>query len=135
MNTWFYIKLYLVNMVAFLVIDLTWLGVIARDFYHQQLAHLLAPRTNFPAAILFYTIFVLGLMILAVIPGLRSEQMEKAVLLGALYGFFTYITYDLTNLATLRDWPILLSVIDILWGTLLGTSVAAIGYLVGRWMM
>jgi uncharacterized membrane protein len=61
--------------------------------------------------------------------------MAKAVLLGALYGFFTYITYDLTNLATLRDWPILLSAVDILWGTLLGTSVAAIGYLVGRWLM
>lgn len=135
MELQFYFRLYVAALTTFLVLDLTWLGLIARDFYHNHLSHLMATNTNWPAAILFYTIFVLGLTILAIRPGLQNTSLQKAILLGALYGFFTYATYDLTNLATLRDWPIFLTVVDIVWGTFLATSVATVGYLVGNWML
>jgi uncharacterized membrane protein len=135
MNTWFYARLYLASLAAFLVIDLTWLGLVAQDFYRKNLGHLLAARTNWPVAILFYLLFVLGLTILAIHPGLRSGSLGKAIVAGALFGFFTYATYDLTNLATLRDWPVLLTIIDILWGTFLATSVTLVGFLVGSRML
>lgn len=131
MTTWFYVRLYFASLLAFLLIDLTWLGWVARGFYRQHLAHLLARRTNWAAAIVFYLLFVLGLLIFAVVPGLKAGSLAQALRYGALYGFFTYCTYDLTNLATLKDWPIRLVLVDIAWGVVLATSVSAVGFWVG----
>lgn len=130
----FYIKLYLGTFAAFLVIDLIWLGFVARGFYRQQLGFLLSPNPNWPAAIIFYLLFILGLLIFAVVPGLQSGSITEALVKGALYGLFTYATYDLTNLATVKNWPLTVTVVDILWGIVLATSVSWIGFLIGGWL-
>jgi uncharacterized membrane protein len=131
----FYIKLYLATFAAFFVIDLAWLGLVARGLYNKYLGFLLAPNPNWIAAILFYLLWIVGLLVFALVPGLQAGSMGKAVLLGALFGFMTYATYDLTNLATVKDWPVMVTIIDLIWGTFLASSSTAIGFLVGRWML
>lgn len=121
--------IYLVTIPIFLVIDLVWLGFVAKNLYQTQLAHLLGP-VNWHAAIMFYCIFVAGVVYFAVLPALEAESLKKAIIIGALFGFFTYATYDLTNLSTLKDWPLSLTFIDIVWGTFLASSVAALSYFV-----
>ena len=130
----FYGKLYLATLPVFFAIDLLWLGVVARGVYQRNLSHLLSPAVNWPAALLFYLIYIAGIILFAVKPGLDAQSLAKAALWGALFGFFTYATYDLTNLATLKDWPIKIVVIDIAWGTVLCTSVASASYLISRWL-
>lgn len=130
----FNLKLYLLTIPLFFAIDLLWLGVIARNLYQQHLAHLLSPRVNWPAALCFYAIYIVGILIFAVKPALADQSLAKSALWGALFGFFTYATYDLTNLATLRNWPLKLVFIDIAWGTILCTLVATGSYQIGRWL-
>jgi uncharacterized membrane protein len=123
--------MYLATLAVFLVIDLTWLGLVARDFYRNQLGSLMASSFVWGAAILFYLLFVAGLMVFAVLPALDGGGWVRALAMGAAFGFFAYMTYDLTNLATLRDWPLTLTIVDIAWGTILGGIVATAGYLIG----
>jgi uncharacterized membrane protein len=130
----YYLKLYLLTIPVFFAIDLLWLGVVAKNFYQDKLAHLLSPDVNWPAALLFYFMYIVGIILFAVKPGLDAGSLAKAALWGALFGFFTYATYDLTNLATLRQWPIKVVVVDVLWGTLLCTLVASGSFLIGRWL-
>jgi uncharacterized membrane protein len=104
---------------------------LAKGFYQDKLGGFLGP-VNWTAAIIFYLIFIVGILIFAVAPALESQSLAKAVVLGALFGFFTYATYDLTNLATLKDWPIIVVVVDIIWGAVLSGSVAAVSYLIGK---
>lgn len=132
--TFFYLKLYLLTIPVFFAIDLLWLGVVAKNFYQNHLAHLLSPTVNWPAALLFYFMYIVGIILFAVKPGLDAGSLAKAAIWGALFGFFTYATYDLTNLATLREWPIKVVIVDIAWGTLLCTLVASGSYLLGRWL-
>lgn len=134
MSAWFYIKLYLLTMPIFFAIDLLWLGVVAKNLYQKNLTHLLGPEVNWPAALVFYFMYIAGILLFAVKPAIDSQSLAKAAVWGALFGFFTYATYDLTNLATLKDWPIKVVVIDILWGTVLCTSVASGSYLISRWL-
>ena len=134
MNASFYLKLYLLTVPVFFAIDMVWLGVVAKDLYQKNLAHLLSPDVNWPAALLFYFVYIAGIILFAVRPALDEGSLAKAVMWGALFGFFTYATYDLTNLATLRDWPIKVVVIDIAWGTVLCALVASGSYLIGRWL-
>jgi uncharacterized membrane protein len=119
-------------LVPFLAIDLLWIGVIARDFYRGQLGPLMLDQPRLGVAFLFYALYCLGLVIFAVLPGLRAESLVHAALLGAAFGFFAYATYDLTNLATLKGFPVKMAVVDIAWGTLLGGVVAAASFLVAR---
>ncbi len=130
----YYFKLYLLTIPVFFAVDLLWLGVVAKNFYQNNLAHLLSPDVNWPAAFLFYFMYIVGIILFAVKPGLDAGSLAKAALWGALFGFFTYATYDLTNLATLRDWPIKVVAVDIAWGTVLCTLVASGSYLIGRWL-
>lgn len=132
--TLFHLKLYLLTVPVFFVIDLIWLGVVARGFYRDNLAHLLSATVNWPAAIVFYLLFIAGILYFAVLPALAEGSLWRAVINGALFGFFTYMTYDLTNLATLPDWPIKVVIVDILWGTMLCASVAASAFMIGRWL-
>lgn len=129
-----YLKLYLLTIPVFFAIDLLWLGVVAKNLYQNNLAHLLSPAVNWPAALLFYFVYIAGILLFAVKPGLDSASLAKAATWGALFGFFTYATYDLTNLATLRDWPIKIVIVDILWGIALCALVASCSYLIGRWL-
>jgi len=134
MTTIFYIKLYVVTLVVFLVIDLVWLGLVARNFYRKYLGYIMSPSPNWLAAILFYLLFIAGILIFAVIPGMQSDSMGKAVLMGALFGLFTYATYDLTNQATIKDWPAIITIVDIIWGVILAASISWISFLAGGWL-
>jgi uncharacterized membrane protein len=127
-----YLKLYLVSLMAFLAIDMLWLGLVARWFYQQQLGFIMAPSVNWFAAAIFYLLFIVGILFFVVVPGLESGSLKATLLRAALFGLITYATYDLTNLATLKDWPVLLSVVDMIWGTFLSVSVSAIGFIVGK---
>jgi uncharacterized membrane protein len=130
----YYLKLYLLTVPVFFAIDLLWLGVVAKDLYQKNLAHLLSPTVNWPAAFAFYLMYIAGIILFAVKPALADQSLAKAAIWGALFGFFTYATYDLTNLATLKDWPLKIVYIDITWGTVLCTLVASGSYMIGRWL-
>ncbi len=130
----FYVKLYLCTLVAFFAIDMLWLGVVARGFYQRQLEGLLRESPLWSAAFLFYLLFILGLLVFVIVPGLQANSARKVLLLGAFFGFITYATYDLTNLATLKNWPLTMTLVDLVWGTLLGMSVSYIGFLAGRYL-
>ena len=128
------IVLYIIATVTFFAIDLVWLGFVARKFYFDQLGNLArSPNDiNWAAAILFYLIFIVGILIFAVYPAINSSSIQKALILGALFGFIAYATYDLTNLATLKDWPIKLVIVDMIWGAVLSASVASITFYLSR---
>ena len=131
MSFGFYVKVYLASFVGFLSIDMLWLGLVARGFYRKHLGFLLSPSPNWTAATIFYLLFVLGIVVFAVVPALRAGSFQSVLPKGALFGLIAYATYDLTNLATIKDWPLIVTVVDLIWGTFLSTSVAAIGYLAG----
>ncbi len=124
-----YVLIYLVSVPVFFIIDMFWLGVVAPGFYKSQIGHLLSPTINWPVAIVFYLLFLVGLIIFAIAPAIEARAWTHALLYGALFGFFTYLTYDLTNWATMKDWPALVSIVDVIWGTFLSGAVATITYL------
>lgn len=124
MNIGTFVTLYLISIPIFIVCDLLWLGVVAKSFYQNRLGHLLGDVVWVPA-IIFYGVFLLGLTYFATYPGLDGGVV-KTILLGAFFGFITYATYDLTNHATLRDWPLSVTIVDMLWGTFLGAFVATL---------
>jgi uncharacterized membrane protein len=119
---------YLITVPIFFIIDLVWLGVVARGFYQKHLGYLMRPQVNWAAAILFYLLFIIGIVLFAVRPALELQSPVRALVYGALFGFFAYATYDLTNLATVRDWPVIVTAIDLIWGTVLCGSVALGSY-------
>jgi uncharacterized membrane protein len=123
---------YLITVPIFFVIDLAWLGVIAKDFYQKHLGYLMRPQINWAAAILFYLLFIIGIVFFAVRPALESQSPMRALIYGALFGFFAYATYDLTNLATVKDWPVIVTVIDLVWGTVLCGAVAWGSYVISN---
>ncbi len=129
-----YFKLYLATLVVFLVIDLFWLGLIARGFYQKHLGYILAPSTNWVAAGIFYLLFILGILIFVVLPGIQQGSINVLLIRAALFGLITYATYDLTNLATLRNWPLGLTVVDILWGITLTSLVSLASYYIAGWL-
>lgn len=126
-----YIYTYLLTVPVFFAIDMFWLGVVAVKFYQSQIGYLLGP-VNWTAAITFYLLYIVGIVVFAVQPALAAESFGKAVMFGALFGFFAYATYDLTNLATIKDWPLLVTIVDLLWGTVLTGSVAAASYYLSK---
>lgn len=135
LNTFQFVKLYFYTLPIFLAIDGFWLAVIAKNFYGKHLGFFMAPKPNWLSAGIFYLGYVIGILIFAVNPALRESSLGKAVLLGALFGMFCYATYDLTNLATIKNWPWFITVIDIIWGSFVTALVAIAGYLIGRRMI
>ena len=123
---------YAAGLVAFLAIDAVWLGIVARGFYRDQLGGLLANQPNFAIAALFYLFYAAAIVILAVSPALKSGSAMQAVMLGAVLGLAAYGTYDITNMATLKGWPVLMSIVDMAWGTVLTGTVAWIAFQAGR---
>jgi uncharacterized membrane protein len=119
---------------VFLAVDLIWLGGIAKDFYKRHLGKFFRDKVNWTAALTFYFLFVFGVLIFAVYPGLTESSLTKAVLFGVLFGLFTYATYDLTNLATLKDWPLTVVLVDIIWGMVLCGTTSAVGFLMASWL-
>ncbi len=127
-----YLKLYLVTLGAFTLIDIVWLGLVANSFYRQHLGFLMAPDPNWLVAIAFYLLFIVGILVFVVTPGLQSGTLKSTLARAALFGLVTYATYDLTNQATLKDWPAIITIVDLIWGTVLTTAVSYVGFLAGR---
>jgi uncharacterized membrane protein len=125
-----FIKLYFIAVPIFFIIDLTWLGVIAKDLYKKHMGHLMRPVPNWPVAVIFYLLFIIGLIIFVISPAIRNNSWSYALLYGALFGFFTYMTFDLTSWAVLKDWPWKIVIIDIIWGIVLSSSVSVITYFI-----
>ncbi len=125
-----FLKLYLIALPVFFAIDMVWLGLIAKNFYRQQIGFLMKPDVNWTAAIIFYLLFIGGLVAFVISPAFLKQSWVHALLYGAFFGLVTYATYDLTNLATVRDWPILVTIVDLIWGTVLAASVSVITYLI-----
>ena len=134
MNALFYLKLYLLTIPVFFLVDIIWLGYVAKRFYRSNLDFILSPDVNWPAAISFYLIYIVGILFFAVAPALERESLTRALLWGGLYGFFTYATYDLTNMALIKGWPLKIVVVDIAWGIVLCAVVAASSFGIARWL-
>lgn len=126
-----YLLQYVATALAFIAIDVIWLGVVAKQVYRAGLAGLIAPSFDLRAAGLFYLLFPLGIVVFAVEPAVAANSLMRAAMLGAGFGFFAYATYDLTNLATLKGWPIHLTAMDMAWGTVLTAIAAVAGASVG----
>jgi len=120
-------------MIVMVGLDLLWLGVIAKPLYLQGIGHLMADKPNVAAAVLFYALFGLGLVVFAVLPAGPALGWGRTMAMAALFGFFAYATYDLTNLATLKQWPIGLSLLDISWGACVSVAAAAGGKALMDW--
>ncbi len=127
-----FIKLYLIALPVFLLIDMIWLGLVAKNFYAKHLGYIMRPDVNWLAAIIFYLIFIVGLVWFVITPALDKGSWANALLFGALFGLITYATYDLTNLATLKDWPLIVTIVDLIWGTALSASVSVITYFIAN---
>jgi uncharacterized membrane protein len=130
----YYLKLYLITLLAFFAIDMIWLGVVARTFYRKHIGFLLTPSPNWTAAIIFYLLFIAGILVFVVVPGLKDGSLRSTMLRAALFGLITYATYDLTNLATVKDWPVIVTVVDLIWGTVLSMAVSFAGFMAGKWL-
>lgn len=113
------LKIYLITLITFLGIDSFWLGLVAPKFYRSQIGHLMADEANFWVAGIFYLLFIYGMVYFVIEPAIQNKDMTQNVMRGALFGLISYATYDLTNFATLRDWTLLVTVVDMAWGTIL----------------
>ena len=127
------IKLYFISLFVFLGIDSIWLLLIAKKFYADQLGYLMAKTPNLLAALIFYLLFIVGVVFLVLAPALKNNSLSQAILMGALFGLCSYATYDLTNLATIKDWPIIITIIDMIWGTTLSAVVAGVSFSIFQW--
>ncbi len=124
--------------VVMVVLDMLWLGVVAKPLYQQGIGHLMAEQPVVPVAVVFYLLYALGVTVFAVAPHLGQAAPRgwgETLGMAALFGFIAYATYDLTNLATLKGWPLGLSLIDMAWGTVVSTASAAGGKAALDWAM
>ncbi len=124
------IKLYAIALPVFFAIDMIWLGLVAKNFYREHLGFLMKTNINWIAAIIFYLLFIFGLVVFVISPALAKGSWTHTLFYGALFGLITYATYDLTNLATIRDWPLNVTIVDLIWGAVLSASVSVIVYLI-----
>ena len=125
-----FIKTYFIALPIFLLVDMVWLVLVARGFYSKQIGFLMKTNINWTSAIIFYLLFVVGLVLFVINPAIDKKSWQQAILLGALFGLITYATYDLTNLATLKDWPLLVTIVDLFWGTILAATVSVLTYFI-----
>ncbi|HMA68253.1 MAG TPA: DUF2177 family protein [Candidatus Mcinerneyibacterium sp.] len=123
-----YIKAYLITFIIFFLIDLLWLGLIAKSLYRKHIGFLLKDNFNMPIAIIFYMVFIGGLIFFVINRAASINSWQYALFAGMLFGFITYSTYDITNLATLKNWPVAITIIDIIWGTVLCGTTSIISY-------
>jgi uncharacterized membrane protein len=118
------LKLFAIALPVFFAIDIVWIGFVAKDFYRQQIGYLLRSDVNWAAAILFYLVFIAGLVFFVINPAMEKGSWAYALLAGAFFGLVCYATYDLTSLATTKDWPLLVTIVDLAWGAVLAASVS-----------
>jgi uncharacterized membrane protein len=129
-----FLKVYAVALGVFLALDLTWLGVVAKGFYQEQLGYLMRPDVRVGAALLFYLIYIVAVVVLVVAPAVEQQSLGRAVATGALLGLAAYAAFDLTSLALVRDFPVTAAIVDLAWGVVLTATVSAAGWWAGmRW--
>lgn len=126
---------FLLTVPVFFAVDIIWLGFIGKPIYQKYIGHLMAEKVNWTAAIIFYLLFIVGILIFAVYPALKMDKVSYAITYGALFGFFTYMTYEMTNLAVIKDWSWQIVPIDIIWGTVLCTLVSVGSFYIGKWVL
>jgi uncharacterized membrane protein len=125
-------KLYIIALPVFFAIDLLWLGVFAKNLYQEQLGHLMASQVKWTVALLFYCLYLFGLVFFAIGPAVKENSWIQALLQGALFGLICYATYDLTNLATLKNWPVKIVYYDLIWGAFVSGAVSLITFWIGN---
>ena len=124
---------YLLSLPIIFIFDMLWLGVFAKDWYNKLMSPIVTIKFYWPAVIAFYLLYIAGIFVFAVMPGIEAKSLFKTVTLAAMFGFFCYMTYDLTNLATVKNWPIKLVFVDMLWGVTLSTFTAFVAYKIYFW--
>jgi uncharacterized membrane protein len=125
-----FIKLFIIALPAFLLIDMVWLVLVAKKFYNEQLGFLMKPDVNLTAVIIFYLLFVGGLVTFVIAPAVEKHSWTHALIYGIFFGIVTYATYDLTNMATIRDWPLVVTIVDLVWGMVVASSVSLLTFLI-----
>jgi len=124
----FTLKSYLITVVVFFALDLFWLGIIAKKMYADKLGYIMSPQVNWLPAIIFYLLFVVGLLLMVIFPAIEKKSWMHALTYGILFGLVTYATYDLTNLATLKDWPLSITLIDLIWGSFISAATSLVSF-------
>ena len=127
-----FFKLFFTALPVFFIIDIIWLVLVAKNFYQKHLGFLMKPDVNWTAAIIFYLLYIAGLVLFVISPAMEKQSWVHALIYGALFGLIAYATYDLTNLATLKDWPLLVTVVDLVWGMAVSASVSVITCLIAQ---
>lgn len=127
-----FFKLFAIALPVFFAIDMFWLGLVAKDFYRNQIGSLMKEEVNWTAAIVFYLIFIAGLIAFVIMPAMEKASWKYALQMGAFFGFVCYATYDLTNLAVTKDWPVLVTLVDLVWGAVLAASVSVVTYFIAN---
>jgi len=122
----------LISVAVFLSIDMIWLLVISKNLYAKYLGYLMTDQVRVGAAAIFYFIFVVGLLFFVITPALSKDSWTYALFAGMFVGLITYATYDLTNLAVVKDWPVAITIIDLIWGTFLSSTTATVSFLLIR---
>ena len=125
---------YLLTTLVFFAIDMVWLGLVAKNIYQKYLGALMSETVNWAAAVIFYLIFIVGIFIFVINPAVEKQSVVKALAFGALFGFIAYATYDLTNYATLKGFPLNIVFIDLAWGTVLTALVSTAGYYIVKFV-
>lgn len=125
-----FLKSYLIAVPVFFAIDMLWLGLIANNLYRKGIGFIMKDSPNWSAAIIFYLLYLTGMVFFVIQPSLEKQSWKYALFVGMFFGFITYATYDLTNLATLKNWPVHITLIDLLWGTFLGGNVSVITHFI-----
>jgi uncharacterized membrane protein len=125
-----FIKLYITAFPVFLAIDMVWLGLVAKNFYRSQIGMLMKADVNWAAAIIFYLIFMAGLVVFVIQPAIEKGSWVHALIYGAFFGLVCYATYDLTNLAVAKDWTLLVTIVDLVWGAVLASLVSTLTYFI-----
>lgn len=124
------IKTYIIALIVFFAIDLVWLGVIAKNLYSSEIGFIMSDKPNWIVAVIFYMIFIVGLVFFVINPAVEKNSWTYALFAGMFFGFITYATYDLTNLATLKDWPLKVTIIDLIWGSSICGTVSTVTFFV-----
>jgi len=127
-----HIKTFFIAFAVFLGIDMLWLTVIAQKFYKAQIGHLMADKAKLLPAAIFYVLFIAAMAYFVIAPALEHQNLSRLILSAAIFGLVTYATCDLTNMATLKDWPVLVTVVDLAWGTFISLAVSVITYLIRK---
>ena len=125
-------KLYGIGFLFFLMIDGMWLGLVAKNFYSKYLGYIMAPNPNWTAAGVFYLLYMAGLVYLVIQPAVTNGSWQDALIRGAIFGLVSYATYDLTNLATINKWPIIVTIVDMIWGTVLTGAISYLTFLMAK---